>query len=114
MKRDPRAYLWDVSQAAADIKTFVGTMNLAEYQGSSLVRAAVERKFEIIGEALNGLTKSAPELAKQIGDVRYIIAFRNILIHGYATIDDERVYATVKSQLPKLEQAVAALLSDTQ
>ena len=114
MRRDARSFLWDVLRAAHDIRLFVGTLSLEDYLGSALVRAAVERKFEIIGEALNGLAKSYPEIATRIGDIRYIIAFRNILIHGYATIDDRRVYETIKRQLPDLELTISELLSDLQ
>jgi uncharacterized protein with HEPN domain len=114
MQRDAKAFLWDVARAAQDIRLFAGNLSLEEYLGSALVRAAVERKFEIIGEALNGLAKSHPEVAKRIGDIRYIIAFRNILIHGYATIDDRRVYDTVQRQVPDLELTVSDLLSDLQ
>ena len=48
-------------------------------------------KFEIIGEALNQLAKHDPALARRIPDIRDIIAFRNILIHGYAVIEHDQV-----------------------
>ena len=63
MERDPRVYLWDVGQAADEIVEFTAALDAAGYQNDPLVRAAVERKFEIIGEALNKLSKLAPELA---------------------------------------------------
>jgi uncharacterized protein with HEPN domain len=52
MERDPRVYLWDVQDAADDIAQFTADLDFASYEQSKLVRAAVERKFEIIGEAL--------------------------------------------------------------
>jgi uncharacterized protein with HEPN domain len=61
------------------------------YAETDVVHSAVERKFEIIGEALNQVWKLDPELAARIPDIREIIAFRNVLIHGYATIDHNRV-----------------------
>ena len=57
------------------------------YKASYLVRSAVEGQFEIIGEALNQLSKAAPDLAAKVPDHKQIIAFRNILIHGYASLD---------------------------
>jgi uncharacterized protein with HEPN domain len=82
MERDPRAYLWDVQQAANAIEQFIAGLDAAAYAQSALVRAAVERQFEIIGEALNQLSKVSPELARQVPNLREIIGFRNVLIHG--------------------------------
>ena len=53
-----------------------------------MLRSAVERQFEIVGEALSQLAKAAPELAAQIPDLPRIVAFRNILRHGYAVVDN--------------------------
>ncbi len=71
----------------------------------------MERQFEIIGEALNRLSRIDSDLAAQIRDYRRIIAFRNVLIHGYADIDDRIVWGILVSQLPILHREVAALLA---
>lgn len=81
MQRDPRAFLWDVREAALAIQSFTFGMDVNDYVGSELVQAAVERKFEVIGEALNQLAKLDPSLAAQIADLPQIVAFRNQLIH---------------------------------
>jgi uncharacterized protein with HEPN domain len=60
MQRDPRAFLWDAREAARDIQCFTQGMNVDAFVASALVQAAVERKFEVIGEALNQLGKMAP------------------------------------------------------
>ena len=57
MQRDPRAFLWDVREAAAAIESFTQGMDAAAYGANAMAQAAVERKFEIIGEALNQLSK---------------------------------------------------------
>jgi uncharacterized protein with HEPN domain len=77
-----------------------------------LVRAAVERQFEIIGEALNQLSKVSPDLARRVPKIGEIIGFRNVLIHGYATIDDARVWQITEISLPDLHEAVSALLAE--
>jgi uncharacterized protein with HEPN domain len=80
------------------------------YSASYLIQSAVERQFEIVGEALNQLSKLAPELASKVPDHKQIIAFRNVLIHGYATLDQAIVWRAIQEHLPVLQQAVADLL----
>ena len=53
---------------------------------TGMAQAAVERKFEIIGEALNQLAKLDGAMAARIPDLPQVVAFRNQLIHGYANI----------------------------
>jgi uncharacterized protein with HEPN domain len=112
MQRDPRVYLWDVQQAATDIEVFLAGVDFEAYKHGKLVRAAVERKFEVIGEALNQLLKHAPELAGRISDVRRIIDFRNHLIHGYGRVDQAEVWRIAKASLPALKAEVSALLAE--
>ena len=65
----------------------------------------------IIGEALARLAKVDPVVAEQVSDFRRIVAFRNILVHGYATVDDRIVWGVVEASLPGLMQSVDALLA---
>ncbi|EQD86550.1 DUF86 domain-containing protein [Saccharopolyspora erythraea] len=75
-----------------------------------MLRSAVERQFEIIGEALNQLSKVDSELAAQVPDLARIVAFRNILIHGYATVDDALVWQVLTERLPRLADVLRQLL----
>lgn len=77
------------------------------------MRSAVERQFEIIGEALAQLAKVDETIVARIGEHRRIIAFRNILIHGYADVDDRLVWDIVQGKLPVLHREVKAILSET-
>jgi len=77
-----------------------------------MLRSAVERQFEIIGEALNQLAKIAPSMSQRVPDVRQIIAFRNVLIHGYAVIDHRTVWRSIQDELPALRDLLARLLSE--
>jgi uncharacterized protein with HEPN domain len=112
MQRDPRAWLWDVREAADAIVGFVAGMDERRCAASELVHSAVERKFEVIGEALNQLSKAHPALAAWIPDVPQIVAFRNLLIHGYALVDHDRVWGVITSSLPGVRQMVDSLLSE--
>jgi uncharacterized protein with HEPN domain len=112
MVRDPRAYLWDVQEAAEAIREFTQGLDAAGYAANSLVRSAVERQFEIIGEALNRLSKVDPDLALRVPGLREIVSFRNLLIHGYGTIDHARVWAIAENRLPALHKTVSALLNE--
>ena len=93
-------------------KPRIAGLDGAAYSASDVVRSAVERKFEIIGEALGQIAKRDPGLARRIPDYRDIIAFRNLLIHGYATIEHARVWKIAQSSLPGLRATVKALLQE--
>lgn len=102
MQRDPRTYLWDARHAAQQIVTFTDGRDWADYQVDAMLRSAVERQFEIVGEALNRLNTTEPQLAAQIPDLPRIVAFRNLLIHGYATIDDALVWEVATERVHPL------------
>ena len=112
MQRDPRAFLWDVRESALAIQAFTAGMDAVAYLASEMAQAAVERKFEIIGEALNQLFKLDPVLAERIPNLRQIVAFRNQLIHGYATVNISTVWNVAQNALPPLVEAVQALLAE--
>ena len=112
MQRDPRAFLWDVREAAQAIQTFTAGLDVASYENNQLVQAAVERKFEVIREALNQLSKLDAAMAAQLPDLPQIVAFRNQLIHGYATVNSSTVWTIAQKSLPGLINAVQLLLND--
>ncbi|OYD51331.1 DUF86 domain-containing protein [Acidovorax kalamii] len=112
MQRDPRAFLWDVREAALAIQSFTTGMDAAAYAANAMAQAAVERKFEIIGEALNQLSKLDTAMAARIPDLAQIVAFRNQLIHGYATVNVSTVWNITQTALPALRDAVQALLDE--
>jgi uncharacterized protein with HEPN domain len=107
-----RKYLYDIQQACELLNDFTAGKTLTDYAANAMLRAAVERQFEIIGEALNQMLKREPALAPRLSDHRRIIAFRNRLIHGYADIDDEVVWGVLTTSLPRLRREIVALLPD--
>ncbi len=112
MYDDAAKLIWDAQQALQRIQRFVARKDFAAYQSDELLRSAVERQFEILGEALNQLSRLDPNMAEKIPDLPRIVAFRNILIHGYASVDDRLVWGVVESRLEPLLDVVAALLSE--
>ena len=112
MDHDPRAYLWDAKKSAEAIAEFVSGRTFDDYAADSMLRSAVERQFEIIGEALRQLEKAAPNVALRLPERSQAIALRNILIHGYDSIDNGIVWRTIHESLPALRARVAALLDE--
>ena len=109
MRLEARKYLLDMQIAADRIARFCAGKSFDNYLADEMVRSAVERQFEIIGEALARLAKDDPEVAAVIPDYAKIIGFRNILIHGYATVDDRIVWGVIENHLAPLRTAVQAL-----
>jgi len=114
MPRDPRAFVWDVRSAADKIASFVRGKTVDEFVRDDLLNSAVERQLEIIGEALNQLTKAAPDMAGRIEDLPKIVGLRNILIHGYAIVKRELLWRAVQENLPQLRTTVDRLLESAE
>lgn len=109
--RTPK-YLEDIRRAAGFVLEATSGKNEADYLKDRLLRHAVERNFEIIGEALRRVAEHDPEMAGRISDHQKIISFRNLLIHGYDLVDDPFVWAVIQNQLPLLHDEVSALLKE--
>ena len=105
-------YFFDILQACERIVTFTNGKTKNDFMSNDLLRSAVERQFEIIGEALNQLLKKQPQWESNISDSARIIAFRNYLIHGYANIDSNVVWGIMETNLPRLNREVKMLLEE--
>jgi uncharacterized protein with HEPN domain len=105
-------YIWDVLEAADLVDEFLGTSSLEEYLAVTFLRSAVERQLQIVGEALAQLSRRDPDTAKSIPEVPRVVAFRNILVHGYADIDNELVWGILKTSLPALRDRLRPLLEE--
>lgn len=112
MRLETRKYLADILRAANLVQSFTDSKALADYEEDILLRSAVERQFEIIGEAMNKLAASDVDIARQITNFQRIISFRNILIHGYADVDDSLVWNVVETFLPNLIEEADSLLRE--
>ncbi len=85
-----------------EVREFVDGMEFEDYLTDRRTQSAVERKFEIIGEALNRISRIDEELLEKIRDYRSIISFRNILAHGYDSIDERVVWGIIEADLNHL------------
>lgn len=110
MKDEIRKSLVDILQTAEEIQNFVHGMDFNAYQSSPVIQRAVERDFEIIGEALNRIKKVDEELIQKISEHHRIIGFRNILIHGYDIVDEMIVWKGVTDHLPILVEEIKGIL----
>ena len=113
MPRDLRKYFYDIDQACKLLVDFTSGKTLSDYMSDAMLRSAVERQFEVVGEALNQALRLEPTLSEKINHAGRIIAFRNRLIHGYASISDEVVWGVIEMHLPKLQEEVASLLDSS-
>ena len=112
MHADARKLLWDAQDAAERIARFTAGRSFSEYEADEFLRSAVERQFEIIGEAMNQLRRIDPETASSIPELSHVIAFRNILVHRYANVDNRLVWGVLETDLPSLRATVSKLLAN--
>lgn len=112
MQRRPDIYLDLALIALRKIPGFLKNQDLQSYLADDLRRAAVERQLEIAGDALGQLRKTSPEVFQRIPDGDLIVAFRNVLAHGYASLDHGRVYEAATIKAPVLLQVLEQLLAE--
>jgi uncharacterized protein with HEPN domain len=74
LKRDPKSLLWDAHDAAGVIAAITAGKAFADFDRDIVLRSAVERQFEIVGEALAQLARLDAAMAEKIPDLREIIA----------------------------------------
>jgi uncharacterized protein with HEPN domain len=111
MEREVKKLLFDILESTRNIDTFLGEKKYyEEYKNNTLVRRAIERELEIIGEAIHRLLKINPDI--DIKKARKIVNFRNRISHGYDSVDDETVWGIIINHLPDLQKEAEALLND--
>jgi uncharacterized protein with HEPN domain len=109
MADEIKKYLFDINEAILSIENYLGEKrDFNVYMQNKMLRRAIEREFEIIGEAMNKLGDINPDL--QISSKKLIIGMRNRVIHGYDKIDDGIVWGAIVRHLPMLKQEIIALL----
>jgi uncharacterized protein with HEPN domain len=112
MRLECLKYLHDIRQACDRLVRFVGGKGLGEFVEDEMLRSAVERQLEIIGEAMSQMLRLDPEMERHISHAAQIIAFRNQLIHRYALVSNQLVWGVFQDGVPRLREEVQALLGE--
>ena len=109
MQPEIKKYLYDINESVESIENYLGEVrDFNIYLGNKMLRRAIERELEIIGEAMTKIEKIDPNLP--ITSKRQIISMRNRVIHGYDKIDNEMVWGTIIRHLPILKKEIKELL----
>ncbi len=112
MNNNLKKRLLDARDACRAIETFLAGQTFDDYQADLLRRSAVERQFEIVGEALNQAQTVDAGLEQRLPEVRRIVGLRNRIIHGYDSVDDELVWQIAQTHLPSLARQLDVLLAE--
>ena len=112
MRRTQCSLLRDIVENAEKILDGMADKTLGDYLRDEDLRLVVERRYITIGEAMASLARRAPETAERFTDYRAVIDFRNVLVHRYSEIDDEKVWAHTVEDLPPLLREARALLAE--
>ena len=109
MNDNIKKYILDIKESVSSIEEFLGDISdFKLYQNNKMLKRAVEREFEIIGEAMNRIDKLDSNIT--ISSKHQIISMRNRVIHGYDKIDDEIIWGTIVRHLPILKTEIAVLV----
>ena len=110
MKREIKKYLYDISVSIASINEYLGEKrDFNKFRESKLLKRAIEREIEIIGEAMNNILKIEPNI--KIKNARKVVDTRNWVIQGYNKVDDVIIWGIVINYLPELQKDIEYLLS---
>lgn len=106
-----QALLFDIEGACELIARFTSRKTLDDYRADPMMRSAVERQLEIVGEAMRAAAEIEPTLRADITGLDQIVGLRNRLAHAYASIADEVIWGIVEGSLPLLRREVRTLVS---
>ena len=99
--------LIDIRIACEEVARFCDGKTFEGFREDRMLQLALEREFEIVGEALVRLERIDREtLAERIPEYRKIIGFRNLVAHGYDTIDDAALWDLAINHVPRLLQKI--------
>lgn len=112
MRPEAGAALWDAAEAARLIREFATGRTEADFTSDLIIRSAIERQLEILGEALNRLRRDDPETAGRIADLDKVVGMRNIIAHEYGHIDYEILWRAATDGVPALIPLLDGLVEE--
>lgn len=106
--------LYDIKLAIDEIDFFFlgKDRKFSEYAKDIILKRAIERNLEIIGEAMNRILKEEPDF--KIENARRIVGLRNQIIHGYDSVSDENIWGIIVNHIPKLKAEIEKLINSEQ
>ncbi len=109
MEHKIKKFLFDIKESIKSIESYLGDKrDFNVYQSNKMLRRAIEREFEIIGEAMSRIEKLDNKI--NITTKKQIISMRNRVIHGYDKIDDAIIWGTIIKHLPILKNEIQDLI----
>ena len=107
-EKDP-ASLWDMLDSARRIQSYVAGKDLKRYMEDDLLRSAVERRLEILGEAARRVSEGCVKAHPEIPWGR-IVGLRNVLSHRYGEISNQRIWRVATVDVPELIAKLAPIV----
>jgi uncharacterized protein with HEPN domain len=110
MQRD-KAYFFDIADSARLAVEYIAGISYEEFLNNKAIQDAVIRRIEIIGEAVNRISKES-KIKYSYLPWNEMKGMRNLLIHEYDEIDLKNVWDTVKNDLPELILEIDKILQE--
>lgn len=106
-------YLYDIKRAIEEVESYFidYPMRYEVFEKDFMRRSAVERKAEIMGEAINRILKREHNFP--LHNARAIIDTRNRIIHGYDSVKPDFLWGLVMRHIPQLKQDIDKIIADS-
>ena len=109
--KDDKLYLIHIKECIERVETYVSEGGKEAFMDSTLIQDAVLRNLQTMAESTQRLSDTLKVAHPEVPWYQ-IAGFRNVLVHDYLDIDQERVWFVVERELPSLKRAIAAMLEE--
>lgn len=107
-------WLYDIKMAIDEINGYFEKepKDFLQYQKNLMLKRAIERNLEIIGEAMHRILQRDNKFSAKIPNARAIVGLRNQVIHAYDNISDENIWSILTNHLPKLQNEIEVIIKE--